>query len=235
MEEKKCPQCGAKMKSDAKFCIHCGYINYDAPGNEDFRNLVVEKKVHKQVEREKRRKEREARKQRGQGTFIEDSALNQQVVKRKLKIRERLYNLIQRFWKALLTGLIIIGLIIIYSYIVSKQALYVEDARDIVKSIRSKYESNNYKKCKDSSKYFFNFSIEGELDTFYGIDIKSKYNGASYTGYVEVDKVNNGYEYYISISDGAFGIKRINIDDLRNKNVVPYSKVDYTGVGRSCR
>ena len=35
MEENKCPQCGAKMKSDAKFCIFCGYINYDAPGNEE--------------------------------------------------------------------------------------------------------------------------------------------------------------------------------------------------------
>ena len=99
-----CSKCGQKNSVTSKFCIHCGYINYDAPGNEDFRNLVVEKKVKKQVEREKRRKEREARKQRGQGTFIEDSALNQQVVKRKLKIRERLYNLVQRFWKALLTA-----------------------------------------------------------------------------------------------------------------------------------
>ena len=50
MDENKCPQCGSKMKKDAKFCIFCGYINYDAPGNEDFRNLVVEKKVHKQIE-----------------------------------------------------------------------------------------------------------------------------------------------------------------------------------------
>lgn len=235
MEENKCPQCGAKMRDDAKFCIHCGYINYNAPGNEDFRNLVVEKKVKKQVEKEERRKEREARKQGGQGTFIQDSSLNQQAKIKRLKIRERVYNLVQRFWKALLTGLIIIGVIIIYSYIVSRQALYVEDARDIVKSIRTKYESNDYSKCSGTSKYYFNFGIEGDLDTFYGIDVKSKYNGTSYTGYVEVVRVKNGYEYYISISDGTFGIKKTNIDDIRNKSVVPYSKVDYTGVGRSCR
>lgn len=237
MDENKCPQCGSKMKKDAKFCIFCGYINYDAPGNEDFRNLVVEKKVHKQIEKEKKRKEKEARKaaKRGETTF--DLSVSKQDVESipKATFRELMYRFFQKVWKLLLLIIIVVGSLITYSFIVKKQAVYVSDARSIVKEIKTTYGSNNFSKCDGSGRYYFIFGIKGELESFYNIDLKSPYNDEPYIGYVEAIKRDSGYDYFITISDGTFGIKRKNIDEISKRDVIPFFDIDYTEVGNSCR
>lgn len=237
MEENKCPQCGAKMKSNAKFCIFCGYINYDAPGNEDFKNLVIDKKILKKQEKEKRKKEKEARKNPNE-TFIQDSSLNNysKIKKEKEhKIREKLFNIFQRIWKLLLVTFIIVGIYLIYLYIVHKQNEYVEDAKGIINEFKTKYESNDFSKCDGSGKYYFKFGIEGELENLYEIKVESPFNGVSYIGYVEVVKGNNGYDYYISITDGVFGINKTNIKDIKSSSVIPLDKVDFSNTGDSCR
>ena len=161
MDENKCPQCGSKMKKDAKFCIFCGYINYDAPGNEDFRNLVVEKKVHKQVEKERKRQEKEAKKAMKKGNTSIDISLSKQDVNNipKATTRELFYNFFQKIWKILLLFLIVIGLLFAYSFIVRRQGIYVSDARSIVKEIKTAYGSNNFSRCDGSGRYYFIFGI----------------------------------------------------------------------------
>ena len=237
MDENKCPQCGSKMKKDAKFCIFCGYINYDAPGNEDFRNLVVEKKVHKQVEKERKRQEKEAKKAMKKGNTSIDISLSKQDVNNipKATTRELFYNFFQKIWKILLLFLIVIGLLFAYSFIVRRQGIYVSDARSIVKEIKTAYGSNNFSRCDGSGRYYFIFGIKGELNSLYNINIKSPYNDEPYIGYVEAIKRDNGYDYFITISDGTFGIKRKNIDEIEKRDVIPYAEIDYTEVGNSCR
>ena len=45
----------------------------------------------------------------------------------------------------------------------------------------------------------------------------------------------NFYDYYISITDGVFGINKTNIKDIKSSSVIPLDKVDFSNTGDSCR
>ena len=52
----KCPQCGYLLEKTDRYCIHCGYINYDNPDN---KYLVKYEKNAKKIKKQEEKKEDE--------------------------------------------------------------------------------------------------------------------------------------------------------------------------------
>lgn len=40
-----CPKCGAEMKVNARYCMHCGYLNYDHPDNKQLKKFANENEL----------------------------------------------------------------------------------------------------------------------------------------------------------------------------------------------
>ena len=90
---------------------------------------------------------------------------------------------------------------------------YIKDANVMVE-----YVKNNVKTCGDVYYFKFNDSVLSEKN----IGIKSPYFEHEYSGYVKVTNDNGSKKYFIAISDGTFGIREKNIDEIKKINVLPY-------------
>ena len=104
---------------------------------------------------------------------------------------------------------------------------YVYTANRIKEKVRVKIGYNFYS-CKseesfDSSlgDYYFNYPDVGKK-----VFLPFYYSRDAISGYVRVNLTEDGYEYYVSLSDGTYGFPEINIDDLTVKDVIKYKDVN---------
>ena len=234
-----CPKCGSEMKFTDRYCMHCGYINYD---NEANKNLAKYEKVAK----------KELKKEgKGSGEFInynvKANSANQEPVynsiteyeiKEENKVKkpasEKRYIFIHRVFRFVIFLLILSLLVYAYFFVSDKQKKYVEDANTIVNAIKSKYGSHTFKSCSGKDEYLFDFS-DDKLFNNYHLDLKSPYNKEYYKGYVLVRKIDGKFIYYIALSDGTFGIREKNIDEVKSYNVLPYYDVKTPSIYTNCR
>ncbi len=232
-----CPKCGSEMKFSDRYCMHCGYINYD---NEENKNLSKYEKIAKKS-LEKNGK--------APGGFInynvnnnnQDtgySSISEFETKEENKIKkpasEKRYIFIHRVYKFVIFLLVLCLLIYAYFFISSIQKKYVEDANTIVNQIKSKYGINYFKTCSGTDEYLFDFSEKGLYEK-YNLDLKSPYSKNYYKGYVLVRRINGNFVYYVALSDGTFGIREKKIDEVKSYNVLPYYDVKTPSIYTNCR
>lgn len=188
-----CPQCGNEMEENARNCLHCGYINYDNKDNSFLKKFASKKS----------KTENKFNLKRNNNTSTE---VVDPTVKTKLEKDYKAYTIIKNF-------IICLVLIVVcyfgYTYISSVQDKYVDDSKKIVDYVR-----NNLDICGEEYYFAFDESVLKER----GLNSKSPYFDNEYFGYVLVQDNN----YYIAISDGTFGIREVNIKDIKRLNVLPY-------------
>jgi len=237
-----CPKCGNEMHYNDRFCFHCGYINYDNEKNEFL--VKYDKKAKKKLKKEGKEepankffnvdvKETETKNEKKFYRSMEEykESMKKNAEKTPYEKRHSIYRSIYRLVLAIV---FVIAVIFGYNFIVEKQKVYVDHSKQIVNKIKEKYGNNNFKKCVKSDEYLFVFNSDTLKDDF-KLDIKSPYLHNSYNGYVLVTKVDGKYEYNISISDGTFGIREKNVNELKNSNVLPYYKVISPSIDTSCK
>lgn len=104
---------------------------------------------------------------------------------------------------------------------------YIYTAHAIVDKVAVKMDHNFYS-CTTSGSftnslgdYYFDYPDIGK-DVF----LPFYYNREAISGYVRVNVSDNGYEYYVSLSDGTYGFPEININNLSLKSVIEYKDVN---------
>ena len=214
----KCPKCGFRLKSTDRFCIHCGYINFDNSNNE---YLETYEKNAKKVKEKKEDNTPDDKLENTDKLSLSDYNIKkpEDATKDHNKIEGAI---IKANYKAFRIGVVIaifVVLLIVYSYIKDKQDVYVEDAKKIVETIKKHYESSN--NCKGDGTHYFKF-MYSDLENRYGLKIKSVYHNMDYFGYVKVVREGNNVKYYVSINDGRFGIREKEVSKLSPLQVLPY-------------
>jgi len=240
-----CPKCGEEMKADARFCIHCGYINYDNEKN-DF--LVKYDKRAKRILKREKKKNKE-KSENEENSFINAnlkkpvetekySSVDDYKISSDKKLERPKKEKLYLFRKRLTNFIIFVGfcglMYYLYNFIVEKQQEYVDDSNKIVELIKTNYGNNGFKKCKAGDEYLFLFNSD-TLRYKYNVEILSPYMDSNYNGYVLVRKNGNNYDYYISLTDGTFGIREVKIEDLETKNVLPFYKVQAPSITTDCK
>ena len=227
----RCPKCGFRMKSTDRFCMHCGYINFDNTNNE-----YLEKFDKKAKKLKKKNDEPQ------QGQFIQNPgqlSVNNNTVQQEGQTSTKDINKIKGFllkinYKVVrvivLIVLFVIGLFG-YSYIKDKQEIYVKDAKQIVKVVETFYEYNDDCELEDIRYFKFKYN---DLENRYGLKMKSPYRDLDYFGYVKVVKSGNSYKYYISLNDGRFGIRETEVSELSPFKVLPYDSAYDSIKDNSC-
>ena len=240
-----CPKCGEEMKADARFCNHCGYINYDNEKN-DFL-VKYNKRAQKILKRENKKNHKnndnetesfinpnlkksvEAEKYTSVNDYkiSSDKKLERPVKEKRYLFRKRITDLIILVCFA---GLVYY----LYNIISDKQQEYVDDSKQIVELVKNNYGINGFKNCTSGDEYLFLFNSD-TLRYKYNVELFSPYMKNNYNGYVLVRKNGTNYDYYIALTDGTFGIREIKIDELEKKNVLPYYKVQAPSVTTECK
>lgn len=196
-----CPQCGHEMEENARFCIHCGYINYDSEKNEFLKQYKKEGKNTLKFNL------------RRPVSNNNDVSATQEIDPTKKTSLEKSYKIKKTISNIIVTIIVIFGGYFGYNFIVDMQDNYIKDANVMVE-----YVKNNVKTCGDVYYFKFNDSVLSEKN----IGIKSPYFEHEYSGYVKVTNDNGSKKYFIAISDGTFGIREKNIDEIKKINVLPY-------------
>lgn len=238
-----CPKCGNEMHYKDRFCFHCGYINYDNNSN-DFL-VKYDKKAKKQLKKEGRKNPANNKffaadvkngSNSGKPKFYHSvEEYREEVAKVGAGTREeRMRNILIRVGRVVSLIAFILFVFFGYKFIVSKQEIYVNQSIEIVNQIKKEYGSNNFKKCNKSDEYLFEFT-SATLKKDYNLDYVSPYLSNEYKGYVLVTKVNGKYTYRISLTDGTFGIREVDIDELKTKNVLPYYKLNVPAINTECK
>lgn len=214
----KCPKCGFKLKSTDRFCIHCGYINFDNNKNEFLE--TYDKNAKKLGEKKEEKKPEDNIEDTGKLSLTD---YKMKTVEDNTKDKNKIEGAFIKFnYKAVRIGIVIvvfIVLLLLYSYIKDKQDVYVEDAKKIVDVIKKQYESSDA--CKGDGTHYFKF-MYSDLENRYGLKIKSIYHNMEYFGYVKVVRKGNDVKYYVSINDGRFGIREKEVSKLSPLCVLPY-------------
>lgn len=241
-----CPKCGNEMKSNDRFCFHCGYINYDNNSN-DFL-VKYDKKAQKLIKKENKKAGKKEPTNKFFNVRIEEQpkaeekkfyrsieeyreTVDKNVEKTASEKANSLrYNITQAVITIGFIGMLFFG----YRTVVAKQKVYVEQANEIVSLVKKKYGNNHFKACTRSDKYLFSFTSES-LKTDYNVDIVSPYISSKYSGYVLVTNVSGKYVYSISMTDGTFGIREKNIEEVTTKNVLPYYKLTTPSISTNCK
>ena len=197
-----CPQCGHEMREDARFCIYCGYINFDSEKNAFLKGYLKKKKKDVKFDLVKHGA--------GNGEMNATTTKVDPNKKTKLEIGYKIKSTIKDIIVLLI---VVVGGYYGYNFIVDKQAEYIKDANEMVT-----YVKNNVNDCGNVYYFAFDDSVLRERN----INIKSPYFGHEYFGYVLVVNNNGNKKYFIAMSDGTFGIREKNIDEIKNINVLPY-------------
>ena len=231
----KCPKCGFGMKSTDRFCMHCGYINFDNTNNEYL------EKYDKKAKKLKKKSGEQQPQQQQQGQFIQNPGLlpvnnnTEQKEEASTKDINKIKGILLKINYKVVRVIILIVLFVIglfsYSYIKDKQEIYVKDAKEIVKVVETIYEYND--DCELEDVRYFKFKYN-DLENRYGLKMKSPYKDLDYFGYVKVVKTGNGYKYYISLNDGRFGIRETEVSELSPFKVLPYDSAYDSIKDNSC-
>ena len=226
-----CPKCGFRMKSTDRFCMHCGYINFDNTNNEFL------EKYDKNAKKIKKKKDEQQ-----QGQFIQNSgqlAVNNNAVQQEAqastkdinKIKGLLLKINYKVVRTIVLIILFVVLLFAYSYIKDKQEIYVSDAKKIVEVIKTIYEYND--DCINEDVRYFKFKYN-DLDSRYGLKMKSPYRNLDYFGYVKVVKNGEYFKYYVSLNDGRFGIRETEVSELTPFKVLPYDSAYDSIKDNSC-
>ena len=229
----RCPKCGFKLKSTDRFCMHCGYINFDNTNNEYL------EKYDKNAKRIKKKKD-EQQPQQGQNVqnpgqlSVNDYNVQKEgetSTKDINKIKGFLLKINYRVVRGIVLVILFVALLFTYSYVKDKQEIYVKDAKKIVKTIEEIYEYND--DCSLEDVRYFKFKYN-DLEYRYGLKMKSPYRNLDYYGYVKVVKSGEHYKYFISINDGRFGIRETEVSELNPFMVLPYDSAYDSIKDNSC-
>ena len=204
----KCPKCGFKMKPNDRFCIHCGYINFDSSKNE---YLETYEKNAQRIKPKKEEKKEEELEDTSKLPLTDYKSKEETATQDRNKIEG---TLVKAHYKAIRIGVclvIFVALLLVYSYIKDKQERYVSDAQKIVKVIQTYYENNDA--CKGEGTRYFKF-MYSDLENRYGLKIKSQFHDMDYFGYVKIIRHGDDIQYFISINDGRFGIRETEVSKL---------------------
>lgn len=209
-----CPKCGFEMKITDRFCVHCGYINY-----ENSQNSYLKKYNKKSIFSFLKKKNK----------YI-DVGETKKKEKSVHEVNGWFFTIINKFAKWIVLAVFLIILCIIFGKVKNYQIKVVEDANVIVSKIKNKY-NDDYSNCNEiNGAYYIVF------DTKYiermG-NVKLNYN---YQGYVKIVRNDNGYDYYINMKVDQFGIREKNIEKVSSWDVLPYFGVEIDTVTDSdCR
>jgi len=240
-----CPKCGEEMKADARFCNHCGYINYDNEKN-DFL-VKYDKRAQKILKKEERKKKRKGENETGpfinpnlkksmeyeKYTSLKDFKITTDKNLKK-PAKEKSYLFKKRITDLLIVICFLGFMYYLYNMLVEKQQVYVDASNQIVEFVKKDYGNNNFKNCTKSDEYIFLFNSD-TINYKYNVKLVSPYMNANYTGYVLVRKNGNDYDYYVSLTDGTFGIRETKIEELETKKVLPFYKLQTPSVTTNCK
>ena len=198
-----CPQCGEEMEEKARYCMHCGYVNYDNEKNAFLHTFVKKdkKNIKFGIHKEKKKKE------------ITSAEFNKEFKKFGKSSREIMYT---TFRNIISIVLIIAFIYFVYyggKYVKAQQTIFVGDAQKIVNAVKKKEYV-----CK--TVYYVSFTSDS-LKEKYGLNLHSPYRKNDYSGYVMIVKNDDGDDYFITLTDGTFGIKEKNINNIKNYDVLP--------------
>ena len=208
-----CPKCGFEMKVNDRFCVHCGYINYENTQNE-YLKKYNKKSIFSFLKRK-------------------NKYIDIETKEKKKKVHEVngwFFTIINKFAKWIVLAVFLIILSIVIGRIKSYQIKVVEDANVIVSIIKNKY-NDNFSSCNEiNGAYYIVFDTKS-IERMGNVKLNHDYNG-----YVKIVKTDNKYEYYINMKIDQFGIKEKNIEKVSSWDVLPYFGVELDTITDSdCR
>ena len=208
-----CPKCGFEMKVTDRFCVHCGYINYENTQNE-YLKKYNKKSIFSFLKRK-------------------NKYIDIETKEKKKKVHEVngwFFTIINKFAKWIVLAVFLIILSIVIGRIKSYQIKVVEDANVIVSIIKNKY-NDNFSSCNEiNGAYYIVFDTKS-IERMGNVKLNHNYNG-----YVKIVKTDNKYEYYINMKIDQFGIKEKNIEKVSSWDVLPYFGVELDTITDSdCR
>ena len=210
-----CPKCGFSMKSTDRFCIHCGYINYDNQNNKFM------KKYDKNAKRLKKKEiNNDEIEDTSQLSLTDYNMKKVSSTEDVDKVTGKIIKTSHKIVRIITVLFIFIVILFGYSYIKDKQDIYIEDANKIIDAVKKDFEGNS--NCKRNGTFYYSFK-DNILKYRFNLDIKSNYKDSSYRGYVKVVKSGNSVKYYISLNDGTFGIRENESSKLSPLKVLPYN------------
>ncbi len=208
-----CPKCGFEMKITDRFCVHCGYINYENSQNE-YLKKYNKKSIFSFLKRK-------------------NKYIDIETKEKKKKVHEVngwFFTIINKFAKWIILAIFLIIFSIVFGRIKSYQIKVVEDANVIVSMIKNKY-NDNFSTCSEiNGAYYIVFDTKS-IERMGGVKLNYDYNG-----YVKIVKTDTKYEYYINMKVGQFGINEKNIEKVSSWDVLPYFGVELDTITDSnCR
>lgn len=214
----KCPKCGNPMKKSARYCMHCGELNYLNSQNDSVKSqFFLGKKLKEKEEKRNAKKEKKR-------LDIKDEN-GKTVNEKKFQIQKRIISLI-------MVILIIIGVInykVVLETVTSFRAkFYLRQVDKIVNQLVDKIEDG---KCNmnQNDDYFVFYQSDDYFKTFVSL-----YTFDYFKGYIKLEKDSNGqYQYYVSISDGKYGFRNVLYSKELNSKTVQKLEEDLTFDGVS--
>ena len=208
-----CPKCGFEMKVTDRFCVHCGYINYENTQNE-YLKKYNKKSIFSFLKRK-------------------NKYIDIETKEKKKKVHEVngwFFTIINKFAKWIVLAVFLIILSIVIGRIKSYQIKVVEDANVIVSIIKNKY-NDNFSSCNEiNGAYYIVFDTKS-IERMGNVKLNHDYKG-----YVKIVRTDTKYEYYINMKIDQFGINEKNIEKVSSWDVLPYFGVDLDTITDSnCR
>lgn len=209
-----CPKCGFEMKVTDRFCVHCGYINYDNSQNE-----YLKKYNKKSIFNFLKRKNK----------YI-DVGETKEKTKKVHEVNGLFFTIMNKFAKWIILAIFLILLCVIVGKVKSYQTKVVEDANKIVSITKNKY-NDNFSSCNEiNGAYYIVFNTRS-IERIGNIKLNNDYEG-----YIKIVREDNKYVYYINLKVGQFGIIEKNIEKVSSWDVLPYFGVEMDTVTDSnCR
>lgn len=209
-----CPKCGFEMKITDRFCVHCGYINYENSQN-DYLKKYNKKSIFDVFKRKNK--------------FI-DVGDTRENKKKVHEVNGWFFTIINKFAKWIVLALFLVILCVVFGRVKSYQIKVVEDATKIVSIIKNKY-NDNYSSCNEINGAYYVVFDTKSIERLG--NVKLNYNCE---GYIKIVRVNEKYDYYINMKVGQFGIMEKNIEKVSSWDVLPYFGVEMDSITDSnCR
>lgn len=192
-----CPKCGHPMKESARCCMRCGELNYLNSKNDS---------VKASFDLGKKLKEKEEKRDEKRNKFKLNNFKDSQG---RTKNEKRF-----GFAKKLFTLLFIIFVIFVginYKTVLSefyniRARHYIKQIDKIVSQIKEQYDNNDCETTSPDGAYYYTFEMSSD---YYKTSI-SLFTFNEFTGSIKaVPKGNGEFDYYITISDGKYGMKDV--------------------------